>query len=183
MEKSLQGIHRLYRYNKQLTEKSVNQLENMQVHEYVLGSDHSIAVLMKHMSGCLTSLWTNFRTEDGEKPWRKRENEFIDDFDSHSDLIAHWEKGWRILFEAVESISDNELDDIIYIRNEGHTIQEALERSLSHMAYHTGQIVLLAKLLKGEEWSSLSIPKGKTEEYNRKLFESEKSIGFYKDRL
>lgn len=183
MEKSLQGIQRLFRYNKQLTEKSLNQLENIQVHEHVLCFDHSIAVLMKHMSGCLTSLWTNFRTEDGEKPWRNRESEFIDDFDSHSGLMSHWETGWGILFEAIESISDNEMDHIIYIRNEGHTIQEALERSLSHMAYHTGQIVLLAKLLKGEEWSSLSIPKGKTEEYNRKKFESKRSIGFYKDRL
>jgi uncharacterized damage-inducible protein DinB len=183
MEKSLKGIYRLFRYNKQLTEKSVNQISEKQLHEHVHGYELSVATLMKHMSGCLKSLWTNFRTEDGEKPWRNRESEFIDDFDSHSDLMNHWETGWRILFEAIESVSEDELDDIIYIRNEGHTILEALERSLSHMAYHTGQIVLLAKLLKGEDWSSLSIPKGKTEEYNRKSFESKKSLGFYKDRF
>ncbi|TVR30362.1 MAG: DUF1572 domain-containing protein [Balneolaceae bacterium] len=183
MEKRLQGIHRLLMYNKRLTEKSLNQLDDSQVHEHVQGYDLSIAALMKHISGCLTSLWTNFRSEDGEKPWRNREDEFIDDFKSREELMEFWERGWAVLFEAIESITAEELDNIIYIRNEGHTIQQALERSLSHMAYHTGQIVLLAKLLKGDEWSSLSIPKGKTEEYNKKKFESEKSIGFYKDRF
>lgn len=183
MEKCLQGINRLLMHNKRLTEKSLSQLDDSQVHEHVQGYDLSIAALMKHISGCLTSLWTNFRSEDGEKPWRNREDEFIDDFKSREELMEFWERGWAMLFEAIESITAEELDDVIYIRNEGHTIQQALERSLSHMAYHTGQIVLLAKLLKGEGWSSLSIPKGKTEEYNRKKFESEKSVGFYKDRF
>jgi len=183
MEKRLQGIDRLFRYNKLLTEKSLNQLDDAKLHEHVHGYDLSIAALMKHLSGCLTSLWTNFRSEDGEKPWRNREDEFVDNFKSREELMEFWERGWSVLFEAIESISDEELADIIYIRNEGHTIQQALERSLFHMSYHTGQIVLLAKLIKGEEWSSLSIPKGKTEEYNRKKFDSEKSIGYYKDRF
>ena len=106
----------------------------------------------------------------------------MDDFESKDELLDYWEKGWSVLFEALESIEDDELDSIIYIRNDGHLLIEAIERHLAHIAYHTGQIVYLAKIYAGDNWQSLSIPKGKSEEYNRKKFNQEEGRGMYTDR-
>lgn len=183
MTDRLTGIIRLHRYYKMLTEKSIGQIEDQQVHQVIEGFDHSIAVLMKHISGYANSTWTNFRTEDGEKPWRDREGEFTDHFINRNELLDFWEKGWNQMLNALESIQEEELDNIIYVRNEGHTVLELGARSLAHISYHTGQIVMIAKYFAGENWQSLSIPKGKTEEYNKEKFNREKSIGFYKDRL
>lgn len=180
---SLAGLSRLMNYQKSLTEKAVAQTEEKNLHFVIPGFEHSIAVLMKHISGNLESMWTHFRTEDGEKPWRDRENEFVDDFETLEALMAYWEKGWRVFNKAMGSVTEDEMDRIIYIRNEGHTVYEAAERTLSHISYHTGQIVMLARYFAGDNWESLSIPKGRTEEYNRKKFEQEKGIGFYRDRM
>lgn len=179
----LKGTIRLYRYYKMLTEKSIQQLEDEDLFQTPAAGQNSVAVLMKHLSGSMISRWTNFRTEDGEKPWRDRENEFVNDFKSRKELIEYWEQGWSVLFSALESIDMSELNDIIYIRNEGHTILEAVERYFGHVAYHTGQIVLLAKWKLGDEWVALTIPKGKTEEFNQKKFSEPKARGFYKNRL
>lgn len=186
MDKSsnrLSGTKQLFRYYKSLTEKSIEQIEDEQIHKSLDPNQNSIAILMKHLAGNMISRWTNFRTEDGEKPWRNRETEFVDDFKSTKDLMAYWEKGWTTLFDALNSIEDDELNSIIYIRNDGHKLIEAIERHLSHVAYHTGQIVYLSKLYAGDDWHSLSIPKGKTEEYNRKKFNQEKERGMYTDRI
>lgn len=180
--KSLQGTIRLFEYYKSLTEKSIGQISDEQIHESPQAGQNSIAILMKHLAGNMISRWTNFRTEDGEKPWRNRETEFVDDFESKKELMEYWEKGWAVLFEALKSVKEEELDLIIYIRNDGHLLIEAIERHLAHVAYHTGQIVHLAKLFAGKNWQSLSIPKGKTEEYNRKKFSQEKGRGIYTDR-
>lgn len=180
--KKLQGTTRLFEYYKSLTEKSIGQISDEQIHKPPQPGQNSIAILMKHLSGNMISRWTNFRTEDGEKPWRNRETEFVDDFESKEELLEYWEKGWSVLFEALNSIKEDELDSIIYIRNDGHLLSEAIERHLAHVAYHTGQVVYLAKLFTGDDWQSLSIPKGKTEEYNRKKFSQEKSRGMYTDR-
>lgn len=179
----LDGINQLFKYYKSLTEKSIEQIPNEQVHESPKPGQNSIAILMKHLSGNMISRWTNFRSEDGEKPWRNRETEFIDDFESTEELMGYWEKGWGVLFDALESIEQDELDSIIYIRNDGHKLIEAIERHLAHVAYHTGQIVYLAKIFACDDWKSLSIPKGKTEEYNRKKFNREKGRRIYTDRI
>lgn len=178
----LDGTKQLFRYYKSLTEKSIKQLQEEQIHDSPGPEQNSIAILMKHLAGNMISRWTNFRTEDGEKSWRNREKEFVDDFESNRDLMDYWEKGWGLLFEALDSIKDDELDSIIYIRNDGHKLIEAIERHLAHVAYHSGQIVYLAKIYTGEDWESLSIPKGKTEEYNRKKFNEKKGRGMYTDR-
>lgn len=183
MNYSLNGLISLMRYQKSVSEKAISQIDDRQLHEVIIGFEHSIAILMKHISGNLSSMWTRFRTEDGEKPWRDRENEFADDFADRQDLLKNWQKGWDVFFAAMDSISHEEIESVIYIRNEGHKIYEAAERSLSHISYHTGQIVMIARYFAGENWVSLSIPKGKTEEYNRGKFEQGRSIGFYKDRL
>ncbi len=183
MAKSLKGLVRLMKYQKLLTERAIDQIPEEQTYEVLPGFEHSVAVLMKHISGNLHSHWTNFRTEDGEKPWRNREGEFEDTFANGQELMEHWNRGWETFFIAMDSISDDETESFMYIRNEGHTLAEAAMRSLSHISYHTGQIVMIARCFAGENWNSLSVPKGKTEEYNRKKFAQEKSIGFYKERL
>lgn len=178
----LDGTKQLFRYYKSLTEKSIKQIESEQIHKTDATNQNSIAILMKHLAGNMISRWTNFRTEDGEKSWRNRETEFVDDFESNKDLMDYWGKGWTTLFDALESIEDDELNSIIYIRNDGHKLIEAIERHLAHVAYHTGQIVYLAKIYAGDNWQSLSIPKGKTEEYNQKKFKQKKGLGMYTDR-
>lgn len=179
----LDGTIQLFRYYKSLTEKSIDQIDDQHIHDSPDPNQNSIAILMKHLAGNMISRWTNFRTEDGEKPWRDRETEFVDDFESAEDLIAYWEKGWGVLFDALDSVQEDELDSIIYIRNESHELIEAIERHLAHVSYHTGQIVYIAKIFAGDSWQSLSIPKGKTEEYNREKFNRDKSRGMYSDRL
>tara|TARA_R100001143_G_scaffold37173_1_gene34694 strand:- start:42406 stop:42825 length:420 start_codon:yes stop_codon:yes gene_type:complete len=130
----------------------------------------SIAVLMKHIAGNQISRWTNFRSEDGEKEWRNRDNEFVDDFKNDDELFAYWEKGWATLFDALHSIQKDELNNIIKIRFEPYTISSAIEKHLTHVSYHTGQIVQIAKFHTGDNWNTLSIPLGKTDEYNRKKY-------------
>lgn len=182
-EGTLSGTIILFKYYKQLAEKAISQLSDAQVRKAPGAGLNSIAVLMKHLSGNMKSRWTNFRTEDGEKSWRNRDSEFVDDFASASELMDAWEEGWKILFDALNSIQKEELGNIIYIRNEGGTIRDGVDRQLAHIAYHTGQIVLMAKMFAGDRWESLTIPKGKTEEYNREKFGGTKKSGFYKDRL
>lgn len=182
-QKNPEGTLRLFRYYKLLTERTIRQLKDDDLYQTPSNGLNSITVLMKHLSGNMISRWTNYRTEDGEKPWRERESEFINDLKSRSELTDYWEKGWETLFQALESVNPGELDHIIYIRNEGHTIKEAIERHLAHVAYHTGQIVLLAKWKLGDEWEALTIPKEKTDEFNQKKFNEPKSRGFYKNRM
>ena len=157
----------LFRKYKVLTEKSIRQLRSEQIHTPLKPGLSSIAVLMKHIAGNQISRWTHFRTEDGEKERRNRDSEFIDDFENDNELLAYWEKGWATLFEALNSIHKDELNDLIQIRYEDYTILNAVETHLAHIAYHTGQIILIARFYAGYEWESLSIPPGKTEEYNR----------------
>ena len=178
----LYGASRLLKYYKMMTEKAITRITGEQLRTAQQPGLNSVAVLMQHLAGNFLSRWTNFRTEDGEKPWRNRDSEFEDDFESEKELMDYWEKGWNCLFDAIQSIREDEIHDIIYIRNEGHTILEAIERQLAHVAYHTGQIVYICKVFAGDEWKSLTIPKGKTEEYNRKKFSEKKSRGIYRDR-
>lgn len=180
---TLDGSVRLFKYYKMLAEKTAIQLTDEELHHAPTGELNSVAVLMKHISGNMISRWTNFRTEDGEKPWRNRESEFNDDIATRKELLGHWEKGWDVLFNSLNSIENDEINQLIYIRNEGHTILEAVERHLAHVAYHTGQIVMLAKWMRGESWETLTIPKGKTEEFNQEKFSKPKTRGFYKNRL
>lgn len=180
---NLNGTIILYRYYKMIGEKSVEQLTDRELNQAPSDELHSVTILMKHISGSMISRWTNFRTEDGEKPWRNREQEFANDFSSRKELIEYWEKAWDVLFTAFDSIEISELNDIIYIRNEGHTLHEAIDRYLAHVSYHIGQIVYLSKWLRGDNWETLTILKGKTEEFNLQKFSLPKSTGFYKDRL
>ncbi|RZN81019.1 MAG: DUF1572 domain-containing protein [Winogradskyella sp.] len=172
-----------FEYYKSLGDKTFAQLsfEELQI-EFVQDSN-SISIIVKHIVGNMLSRWTNFLTEDGEKDWRHRDNEFIDSFQSKEELIEAWNKGWDCLFSAIKSLSESDLERIIYIRNQGHTVIEAINRQMMHYAYHIGQIVYLGKLIKGEKWESLSIPKGKSKDYNKDKFQKDKGRRHFTDNL
>ena len=116
----------------------------------------------------MLSRWTNFLNSDGEKDFRERDNEFIDDINNKEELLNLWSKGWDCLFNTLESLSETDLEKIVYIRNESHTVIESINRQLCHYSYHIGQIVYLGKIILEENWESLSIPKGQSKEFNSK---------------
>lgn len=143
---------------KQLAENAMAQVSPNRINWYFHNDTNSIALLVKHMSGNLVSRFTDFLTTDGEKDWRHRDQEFVDDITTTEELQAVWEKGWAVLFEALNALEEADLEKTVTIRGEAHTVVEALNRALSHQAYHVGQIVFLSKML-AAEWKSLSIPK------------------------
>jgi len=155
---------------KTLGDKTFAQLDEKDIYCTLTETDNSIAIIVKHMVGNMLSRWTNFLTEDGEKLWRNREYEFQDAYQSKKEMTQAWENGWQCLFNALKSINSENFDSEIKIRNEAHTIFEAVNRQLAHYANHVGQIVLLGKMMKGKEWVSLSISKGASEAFNKEKF-------------
>ena len=183
MENYLVSAIKQFEYYKSLGDKTFNQLTFEELQWQSSEACNSITIITKHIVGNMLSRWTNFLTEDGEKTWRYRDAEFEDTYTSKVDLIAAWETRWYCLFKALKSLEDSDLERIIYIRNEGHTITEAINRQLAHYPYHIGQIVFLGKLLKGNAWLSLSIPKGNSATYNEAKFNKEKGIRHFTDDL
>ncbi len=172
-----------FEYYKSLGDKTMDQLSFKELqHEFVEDSN-SIAIIVKHIVGNMLSRWTNFLIEDGEKAWRHRDSEFEDTFQTKEELKQYWNKGWACLFDAIRPLSHSNLEQIIYIRNQGHTVTEAINRQLAHYSYHIGQLVFLGKLLKGKDWMSLSIPKGKSSTYNQEKFSKEKGRRHFTDDL
>ncbi len=161
----LRDVQRHFQSLKTLADDAIAQAES----DFftVLGSeDNSVAVIVKHVSGNMTSRWRGFLTNDGEKAERDRDREFIVQ-ESKEVLLEAWERGWVTLFEALEELEPQHLLQHVTIRGEAHTVLEAINRQLSHYAYHVGQIVFLAKHFCGEAWRSLSIPKGESAAFNR----------------
>ena len=183
MQGYLAAIKKQFHYYKQLADKCFSRLSNDDIHWQFNNQSNSIAITVKHIAGNMKSRWTNFLTEDGEKSWRNRDNEFKDPYVSKAAMIEDWESGWDCLFGALESIADEDLSKLVYIRNIGHTVSEAINRQLAHYPYHIGQIVYITRMIKGEEWESLSIPKGDSEVYNKELFSKQKSRGHYTDNF
>ncbi len=179
----LPSVKKQFEYYKLLGDKTFAQLTDDQFFWLSNIDDNSIAIIVKHIVGNMKSRWTNFLTEDGEKEWRNRDNEFINSFTSKEEIIAYWEMGWKCLFEAINSINEQSQDTIVYIRNHGHTITEAINRQLCHYSYHIGQIVFLAKLLLGNDWKTLSVAKGTSKEYNADKFSKEKRRTHFTDDL
>jgi len=173
--KYLKSAQRQFEYYKGLGEKAIEQIEDEQLAWQPNEESNSIAIIVKHMWGNMLSRWTNFLTEDGEKPWRERDAEFENDVKTREDLLNKWNEGWLCLFAALNSINDEDLDRIVYIRNEGHTILEAINRQLAHYSYHVGQIVYIGKMQKNDSWKSLSIPRNRSAEFNAEKFSNEKS--------
>ena len=180
-ENFLTSSRKLFEYYKSLGEKAMAQIEPDQIHWQYNDASNSIAIIVKHLHGNMLSRWTNFLTEDGEKPWRDREGEFEDTIQDKEDLLDKWEAGWKVLLDTLGSLQPQDVEHIIYIRNQGHTVGEAIQRQLAHYAYHVGQIVFVARMIKGDEWQSLSIPKGKSQAYNAEKFEKKKNREHFTD--
>ena len=158
----VKGVRFEFNRYKVLGDNTFAQLDDKDIHWKYQEIGNSVALIVKHMSGNMLSRWTNFLTEDGEKVWRNRETEFENPPNSSTELLAVWEKGWHCLFEALDALNGDNFNTRIKIRNEEHTIVEAVNRQLAHYANHVGQIVFLGKLILGDDWVSLSIPKGKS---------------------
>ena len=177
----LESIKKQFQYYKTIAEKAIEQLEEHQLSEAKNEDNNSIATIIKHLSGNMLSRWTDFLTSDGEKEWRNRDAEFENNLQTKASVLQEWSKGWNCFFEAIDGLKPENLSEIIYIRNEGHTVLEAINRQLAHYPYHIGQIVFIAKQLKNSEWNSLSIPKNNYDKYNYDKFLKEKSIKHFTD--
>jgi uncharacterized protein DUF1572 len=152
---------------KELADKAIAQIDDTQLFALIDPDANSIAILMKHMSGNMRSRWTDFLTSDGEKPDRDRDREFSQEpDDTKARILRSWENGWTCVFAAIGSLAVEDLAKTVRIRGETHTVPEAINRQMTHYAAHVGQIVLLAKHFAGERWRSLSIPKGKSKEFD-----------------
>jgi uncharacterized damage-inducible protein DinB len=153
--------------NKRLADRAVAQIPDDKLHVALDANTNSIAVIMKHIAGNLLSRWTDFLTTDGEKPWRNRDTEFADTFRTRAELLEFWERGWACLLKTLRSLTPEDLGKTVFIRGEPHSVPLALERSLGHTCYHIGQIVQVARIHAGEQWNTLTIPRGKSEEFNK----------------
>jgi hypothetical protein len=170
----IESARKQFQYYKMLGEKTFQQLSEEQLFWQYNDETNSIGIIVKHLAGNMLSRWTDFLSTDGEKDWRNRDAEFENDISNKQDLIALWTKAWECLFEALDSINESNINTIIYIRNQGHTITEAINRQLAHYPYHIGQIVFIGKMILNEKWESLSIPRGNSNEYNSEKFSQPK---------
>ena len=161
--KNVKAILLLY---KTTGEKAIEQIPDNQLFFSANEDSNSIATIVRHLYGNMISRWTDFLNTDGEKPWRNRDGEFNNDVTGKEELMRKWVEGWACMFGAVNELKGDQLTAVVYIRNEAHTVLEALNRQLAHYSYHVGQIVFAAKQLKKESWISLSIPKNKSNNFN-----------------
>lgn len=173
----LKSIRQEYQRYKTMAERAVAQLSDDELHWTPHASCNSIAVLMQHIAGNTLSRFTEFLTTDGEKDWRDRDAEFEEQFTDRENLLEYWEKGWACLFDAMDGLREDDLEHTVHVRNEPHSVIEALNRSMGHHAYHVGQIVLIGIQIKGEDWKTLSIPRGESKQYNEKMFAKNRREG------
>lgn len=165
----------IFRMYKSLGERAMAQVTDEQLHLALDSESNSLAVIVKHLAGNMRSRWTDFLSSDGEKPDRNRDAEFEAPPATRAELMDLWESGWRCLFTALAPLTDADLGRTVHIRNEPHSVMQAINRQVAHYAGHVGQIVFLAKHLQSSQWKSLSIPRGKSAELNRKVARGEKS--------
>jgi hypothetical protein len=164
----LQTVIRRVKYYKELGDKTFEQLNNEADFHYQPNEEsNSIAVIVQHISGNMLSRWTNFLTEDGEKEWRQRDDEFSIHSYSKQQLLEIWEKGWKCFLDELESLNEDDLLKAIHTRQEKLTAIDAINRQLAHYPYHIGQIVYLGRMIKDHAWKNLSIPRGLSQQYNK----------------
>ncbi len=166
----IDGALTAFRSNKGWADKAIAQLSDDRLHVALDPNTNCIAVIMKHVAGNLLSRWTEFLTTDGEKPSRNRDDEFVDTFNTRDELTAYWESGWQRLLDSLVDLTPNDLGKTVTIRGESHSVPLAIQRSLAHCAYHVGQIVLIARILAGDHWSTITIPRGASANFNQKVW-------------
>lgn len=158
--------------HKEWADQAMRQLSDAQLREPLDENSNSVAMIAKHVAGNLLSRWTDVLTSDGEKPWRNRDNEFVDDFSNRQEIMDFWEKGWNCLFESLRALSPDDLVKTIAIRGEPHSVLLAIQRSLAHSSYHVGQILMLARHQAGDDWRTITIPRGQSRSYNQHVWGS-----------
>lgn len=161
---------------KGLAEKALAQCSDDDLFKAIDQESNSIAIIMKHMVGNMRSRWVDFLTTDGEKPDRHRDTEFeMPEKMTRAELMAMWERGWKYVFDALTPLSDADLTKTVYIRSEPHSVMQAINRQVAHYANHIGQIIFLAKHLRHADWKAVTIPRGKSDEFLRKVKAGEAS--------
>jgi len=170
MKTYLDSAKKRFAYYKLLAEQTIDQLNDDDLFWQYNEDSNSIAIIVQHLAGNMLSRWTDFLTSDGEKPGRDRDEEFESHIKDRQELLTTWNKGWACLFDALDSIKEDDWDKKIYIRNEPHSVVDAINRQLSHYPYHVGQIVFIGKMIAGPKWNSLSIPKGQSGAFNSEKF-------------
>jgi Protein of unknown function (DUF1572) len=179
----LESALKQFEYYKMLGEKTIAQVSDEQLFWQFNPECNSIGSIVKHLWGNMLSRWTDFLTTDGEKSWRDRDAEFENDLKTRADVLEKWEAGWSCLFEALRPLTEADLGREIYIRNMGHSVTEAINRQLAHYAYHVGQIVFIGKMVRNDQWMSLSIPRGNSEVYNAEKFAQPKHKEHFTDEF
>jgi hypothetical protein len=165
----------LFRFYKKMGEGAMEQVSDEQLFAALDGEMNSIAIMVKHMAGNMRSRWTDFLTSDGEKPDRDRDSEFMAPPETRESLMRLWNQGWERVFQALEPLSETDMQRTVTIRGEAHSVMQAVNRQIAHYSYHVGQIVFLAKHFGASEWKSLSVPRNKSAEFNRKVVAGEAS--------
>ncbi|GAA4454577.1 DUF1572 family protein [Rurimicrobium arvi] len=182
MESYLQSITKQFQYYKSLGEKAMDKISDEQFFWQYNAETNSIAIIVNHIAGNMLSRFTDFLNSDGEKPWRNRDAEFEEPTGNRAAVMDRWHQAWALFFDTLGRITEQDLDRIIYIRNDGHTVTEAYNRQLAHYPYHIGQIVHIAKML-ASDWESLSIPRNASAGYNARKFAQEKDRRHFTDDL
>jgi hypothetical protein len=165
----LESAIKYFRRQKSLGDKAIEQLSEENLLWQYNENSNSIAIIVNHLWGNMLSRWSNFLTEDGEKDWRNRDSEFEQVISSKEEIIKKWNDGWKCVFDSLESLKEEDLSKTIFIRKEPHNVGDAINRQLAHYSNHVGQIVYIGKMVLDEKWKSLSIPKGKSKDFNEKM--------------
>lgn len=179
----LESVIKQFEYYKFLGEKAMDQLPDEKLFWQYNPESNSIAIIVQHLWGNMLSRWTDFLNSDGEKEWRNRDAEFENKISTKEQLLAKWEEGWKRLLDTLKELKEDDLQKIVYIRNQGHTVMEAINRQLAHYPYHVGQIIYIAKMVADSDWKSLSIPRGDSKAYNTKKFVKPKTKEHFTDEI
>ena len=179
----LKTAKRDFQYYKTLGEKTFSQLDEKDCFWQFDSESNSIAVIVNHLYGNMKSRWTDFLSSDGEKEWRKRDLEFENQLKTKAEVLNRWEQGWNCIFKSLDLINEDNFNTKIYIRNQKHSVIQAINRQIAHYAYHVGQMVYIGRLIKGSKWKCLSIPRGKSEDFNQEKFSRGKHQGQFTDDL
>ncbi|HEU0136881.1 MAG TPA: DUF1572 domain-containing protein [Flavobacterium sp.] len=179
----LESAIKQFEYYRMLGDKTIERLPDDKLFWQFNPESNSIGIIVKHLHGNMMSRWTDFLTSDGEKEWRQRDAEFENDITDKAELISKWNEGWECLLNALRSLKEDDLSKTIYIRNQGHTVVEAINRQLAHYPYHIGQIVFIGKMVLDFQWQSLSIPRGNSQTYNIQKFSKGKHKEHFTDEF
>ena len=179
----LNSVLKQFEYYKSVGEKTFDQLDENDFFWQYNAESNSIAIIVNHLWGNMKSRWTDFLNSDGEKEWRNRDKEFESVIKNKKELLDKWNDGWLCLFDALRSVNKKNFNKKVYIRNQEHSILEAINRQFAHYSYHVGQIVYVGRMIKGSEWRSLTIPKGKSTEFTKAKFSKGKHKGHFSEDL